>query len=138
MQGTATSGENGVQAHRRQNPASLAALVAAFLLTLLFCGSAGAQVTTLPTIKLKGPKQKTNSFRGEVLNFTPVAITVRDRGNFAKVRTFSYTPELTRKLENRRMENGDPVTVHYLRGSDTAVRLKGKLRKTDEIPVLRK
>lgn len=112
-----------------------AAAVAALLVALCHWAlpAAGAQVSTGAPIKLKikTPKPKLDSFRGEVLNFTPSAITVRDRENMALIRTFGFSPELTRKLENRRMEGGRRVTVRFIRGSDTAVELKGQLSKAE-------
>jgi len=86
-----------------------------------------------PPVRLKTriEKPKQDSFPGEVVNFTPSSITVRNRSNFALIRTFSYSPQLARKLENRHMEPGDRVTVRYLRGTDTAVGLKGKIRKAE-------
>jgi hypothetical protein len=103
---------------------------------LLACAavSAGAQVTTARPVhlKVKTPKQKTDSFKGQVVTFTNAAITVRDLKNFASLRTFSFSPELARKMENRLIESGERVTVRYVRNSDTAVDLKGKVRKAGE------
>ncbi len=102
---------------------------------MLWCPEASlplwAQVSTGPTIKVKPkiPKPKLDSFRGQVVAFTPAAITVRHRKNQALIRTFSYSPELARRLENRSIENGDRVTVRFIRGTDTATELKGKIRK---------
>ncbi len=100
-------------------------------LALALVPAAAAQVTTLPTVrnKAKNPKTKVDSFHGDVVSFTNAAITVRDRKNLAAIRTFSYSPELTRKLENRRIESGERVTVRFLRSTDTAIGLKGKIRK---------
>ena len=95
-----------------------------------------AQVGQAPTIKIKSPKKSgLEKFKGQVMNFTPVAITVHDLNNFALVRTFRFNPELERKLENRSMENGDKVTVYYLKGGDTAVKLKGKIRRQSSLYV---
>lgn len=107
------------------------ALLLPLLLGPLSSPPAAAQVREAAPIrvKVKTAKPKVDSFRGEVMNFTPSAVTVRDRHNQALLRTFSFSPELARKVENRRMENGDRVTVRYIRGNDTAVALKGKLRK---------
>lgn len=95
--------------------------------------SAAAQVSDSKPIKLKvkTDKPKTESFRGEVINFTPAAITVRDRENYALLRTFSFSAELTRKVENKHMEHGDRVEVRFIQGTETAVGIKGKLRKPD-------
>ncbi len=101
------------------------------LLSFLFAAPASAQVTdTRPVrIKIKTEKPKQDSFRGEVIDFTPTSVTVRDRNNYAVLRTFTFSPELARQVENRHMEHGDRVEVRYNRGSNTAVKLKGKLRK---------
>ena len=88
-----------------------------------------AQVVNAPAIKIKPPKQRIEKFAGQVVNFAPFAITVRDRSNYALVRTFNFNPELKRKLQSRHMENGAKVTVYYLKGGDTAVKLKGKIHR---------
>ena len=109
-------------------PASAPALV---WLALLLAAPAllPAQVRQAPTIKIKSPKEpRLEKFKGQVVNFTPVAITVHDLNDFTLVRTFRFNPELERKLERRYVENGDKVTVYYLKGGDTAVKLKGKIR----------
>ncbi len=80
-------------------------------------------------VKIKTPKPAVERFRGTVQNFTPTAITVQDLKKFNLVRTFEFTPELQRKLQNRRIENGERVTVRYRKGSDVAVAVKGKVRK---------
>ncbi len=87
------------------------------------------QVRQQPTIKIKSPKPAVEKFHGQVVNFTPVAITVRDPNNTTLVRTFQFTPKLEGKLANHYVENGDRVTVRYLKGSDMAVKLTGKIRK---------
>ncbi len=100
-----------------------------WLVALVLVASLAAlgQVATAPTIKVKQPKAKVDSFKGEVVNCTPAAITVRSPGNAYAVRTFSFSPELARKMENHRMEPGSPVTVKYQHMTDTAVALKGKI-----------
>jgi hypothetical protein len=45
------------------------------------------------------------------------------------VRTFRFSPELERKLEGRHVENGRKITVRYLAGSETAVKINGKIQK---------
>jgi len=90
-------------------------------------GRSHAQVTNLPTIKIKQPKPKIDKFRGEVVNCTPVAITVRDAKSATTIRTFNFVPALTRYMENRYMESGSKVTVRYIRQSDNAVGLQGKI-----------
>ena len=109
----------------------LAALALIALSTMVL----SAQVATAPTIKFKQPKPKIDSFKGHVVNFTPAAVTVRDLKDTTKVRTFGYTPELTRKLENRYIENGSKITVKYQHLSDTAVALKAKTLRQD-LPIV--
>ena len=104
-----------------------AALLGTMLLGL--CAVCTAQVTATATVKLKQPKVKIDSFKGAVVNCTPVAITVRSANDANKIRTFSFTPELTRKMENHHLDNGAKVNVKYRHMSDTAVALKGKIRK---------
>ncbi len=120
-----------------QRPGILPAL---FLLLMSFgvVSVLPAQVTTGQPVKvkIKAPKARHDTFQGEVMNFTNSAITVRDRKNFALLRTFSFSPELARKLENRRMEPGRRVSVRYIHGSDTAVALKGKIEK-EKLPYAR-
>jgi len=106
------------------------------VLLLLVAAALPAQVTTSPTIKFKQPKVKIESFKGTVVNCTPVAITVRDLNDTTKLRTFSYTPELTRKMENRYIENGSKITVKHPHLSDTALDLKAKILRQD-LPIVR-
>lgn len=126
---------------RKKTSVRATGLLACLLLSLIVLGGVPAlraQVSTGKPIKLKikTPKQKHDSFRGDVMNFTNAAITVRDRNNMALLRTFNYTPELARKVENRRLEPGQRVTVRYIRGTNTAVALNGKLRK-EKLPYAR-
>lgn len=111
----------------------IAAWITLGVLALATVPGAVAQVVTAPAVhsKVRNPKPKIDTFQGDVVSFTNAAITVRDRKNLALIRTFSYSPELVRKMENRRMEPGDRVAVRFLRGTDTAVELKGKIRKAN-------
>ena len=102
------------------------------LLLVLWLGALAVPAQELPRtapIKIKSPKPALDRFKGDVLNFTSVAITVRDPNNTTLVRTFRFSPELERKLEDRYIENGERVTVRYLKGGDTAVKLQGKIRR---------
>lgn len=106
------------------------------LLSLLFAaiilGSgavATAQVTMTAPIKLKQPKVKLDSFKGTIINSTPVAITVRHYQDANHVRTFAFDAKLVRRMENRHMENGAKVVVKYQHMTDTAVALKGRILK---------
>jgi hypothetical protein len=109
---------------------NLQAVALAFVFLSFAVPCVSAQVTTAPTIIIKQPKPKYDYFRGQVVNFTPKIVTVREPKNVYNTRTFDFTPELAGKLENRHMEPGTKITVKFLRGSSTAVRLKGKIVRT--------
>jgi hypothetical protein len=68
-------------------------------------------------------KPKTDKFRGTVVVVGPKAITVKDRDNIYLVRSFRYSPELEQKLLRNKPEAGKKVTVHYVRGSDVALKI---------------
>ena len=103
-----------------------------------FLPAAASQVRDSKPVRIhsKTPKPATDSWSGEVVSFTPSSVTVRDRANMSILRTFSFSPELARKVENRHMEHGDRVSVRYLRGTETAVALKGRLRRAN-LPLVR-
>ena len=86
-----------------------------------------AQVTTTAPIKVRQPGAKIDSFRGEVVNWTPAAITVRDARDAYKLRTFTFDSKLVTKVTNRYMEKGSRVTVKYQHMTDTAVGLQGRI-----------
>ena len=84
-------------------------------------------------IKLKTPKPKLEVFRGTVLSMTRSAITVQGKDNPYAVRTFGYDPKLLSKMEKildrGGYQHGDKVTVEFLAGTDTAVKIRGKPSK---------
>jgi len=90
-----------------------------------------AQVTTTKPIKIKQPKVQTDKYKGVVVTWTPVSITVRPKESHTLLRTFSFTEDLQRRVEDRYMENGDTVTVYVRKGSEMAVKLSGKIRRYD-------
>lgn len=96
-----------------------------------------AQVTTTRPIKVKQPKVQTDQYKGVVVTWTPVSITVRPRESHTMLRTFSFDEPLQRQVENRYMENGDSVTVYVRKGSEIAVKLSGKIRRYDSPPRLK-
>lgn len=96
-----------------------------------------AQVTTTKPIRAKQPKVQTEKYKGVVVTWTPVSITVRPKESHTLLRTFSFTEDLQRQVENRYMENGDTVTVHVRKGSEMAVKLSGKIRSYDAPPRLK-
>lgn len=84
-------------------------------------------------IKLKIPKPKLEVFRGTVLSMTRAAITVQGKDNPYAMRTFSFDPKLLPKVEKildrGGYQHGDKVTVEFLAGTDTAVKIRGKPSK---------
>ena len=68
-------------------------------------------------------KPKTDKFEGTVVVVGPKAITVKSRNNIYLVRTFHYSPELEQKILRKKPETGKKVTVHYVRGSDLALKV---------------
>ena len=68
-------------------------------------------------------KPKTDKFEGTVVVVGPKAITVKSRHNIYMVRTFHYSARLEQKILRKKPEAGKKVTVHYVRGSDLALKV---------------
>lgn len=116
------------------------AIVAAFvaILAVLPAAPARAQETTGKTVTLKAKtvkpaKVKLETFKGEVVRMNTVSIIVRDPKNSYIVRTFTFSPELTKKLQplidRGGYQPGDKVTVSFAEGSTVAQSIKGKPSK---------
>lgn len=88
---------------------------------------------TLKAKTVKPPKVKTDVFKGEVVRMNTVSIIVRDPKNSYVVRTFTFSPELTKKLQDLigrgGYQPGDIVTVRYEHGGSVAQEIKGKVSK---------
>ena len=108
------------------------AILTWLILALALSLPALAQVTQTKPIKVKQPKVPTEKYKGVVMSWTPVSITVRDPNNYTTVHTFSFSDALQKKVQNDYMENGDKVTVTLQKGSTIAVKLNGKLRQRDK------
>lgn len=100
--------------------------------------SASAQVTTSKTVTVKAktvkpPKIKLGIFKGEVIRMDTVSIMVRDPKNSYIVRTFTFSPEVAKKLQplidKGGYQSGDRVTIKYAQGSNVAQSIKGKASK---------
>ena len=114
-------------------------LSAVLAVGLSFSFSGTAQVVTTKPIRVKQPKTKTEKYKGVVVNWTPVSVTVRPSDSFTRLRTFSFSEALQRKVENRYLESGERVTVHAVKGTDMALKLGGKLHRRESGPrVLKK
>ena len=100
-------------------------------------GSAGlparAQIDPSKPIPVKTLKPKLATFKGEVMNVTPVAITVRSQENQLAIRTFRYSDEVRKRMQQMidrgGYQYGDKVKIEYEAGSDIALRIKGKPSK---------
>lgn len=92
-----------------------------------------AQVDTSKPIAIKTVKPKREKFRGEVLNATSAAITVRSQENERLIRTFTYSVEVGDKMQKiidgGGYQYGDKVDIWYEAGSDVALQIKGKPSK---------
>ncbi|HXT72378.1 MAG TPA: hypothetical protein VN785_00860 [Candidatus Angelobacter sp.] len=100
--------------------------------------STSAQVTTSKTVTVKPktvklPKVKLDIFKGEVIRMDTVSIVVRDPKNSYIVRTFTFSPDVAKKLQplidKGGYQSGDRVTIKYATGSTMAQSIKGKASK---------
>lgn len=100
--------------------------------------SARAQMTTGKpiTVKIKTPKPPKphiDSFKGLVLHMDAQSIIVRDPKNTAVVKTFSYSPELLKKLQKLiargGYQYGDTVRVKFKSGETVAQSITGRASK---------
>ena len=112
---------------------------------LLLAGSASlaapaarAQVTmgkpiTVKVKTAKPPKQHFDTFKGIVLHMDARSIIVRDPKNSAIVKTFSYSPALSKKLTKLiargGYQYGDRVRVKYKSGGTEAEGISGRASK---------
>jgi len=91
---------------------------------------ARAQIDTSKPIPIKTLKPRLVKFRGEVMNATAAAITVRSLENEAVIRTFSYSPKVGERMQaiidHGGYQYGDRVEIQYEAGSNVARRIKGK------------
>lgn len=113
-------------------------LICFALLGTLLASPARSQETTSKPIVVKAktvrpPKQKIETFKGQVIRMNTVSIIVRDPKNSYIVRTFTFSPELTKKLQalmdRGGYQPGDNVTISYEAGSTVAQSIKGKASK---------
>ncbi|HKV29172.1 MAG TPA: hypothetical protein VJN90_12950 [Candidatus Acidoferrales bacterium] len=112
-----------------------------FFVTLLIgivSPSARAQVTTGKTVTVKPKtvkpaKVKLDIFKGEVIRMNTVSIIVRDPKNSYIVRTFTFSPDVAKKLQplidKGGYQSGDRVTIKYAEGSTVAQSITGKASK---------
>lgn len=74
-----------------------------------------------------------DTFKGEVVRMNTVSIIVRDPKNSYLVRTFTFSPDLTKKLQaligRGGYQPGDMVSVRYKDGTSEADSIKGKASK---------
>ena len=111
------------------------ALSAAALLVCAPVTGAQSQPQSVDTsqpivVKSSKPKPKREIFRGEVMNATSTAITVRSRDNGNAIRTFSYSDAVRDRMQKiidaGGYQYGDRVTIETDAGSNVARSIKGK------------
>ena len=94
---------------------------------------AGAQIDTSKPIQVKTLKPKLATFKGEVMNVTSVAITVRSQESGLVIRTFRYSDQVRARMQQiidrGSYQYGDKVKIEYEAGSDVALRIRGKPSK---------
>jgi hypothetical protein len=76
------------------------------------------------------PKPKTAVYRGEVVRFSSISITVHTQAEPLRLRTFTYSAKLREQvikmLETGGYQYGDKVKIRYLVGEDVAISIRGK------------
>lgn len=90
------------------------------------CALAGALAAQTPGTAAPHRASREAVYHGYVQVFSHAAITVRSPTNRAVLRTFTYSPRLQRKLQNRHLVYGEKVAVYYQPQSQLAVKLKAK------------
>jgi hypothetical protein len=90
-------------------------------LTFLFCASLLTAILITPAFA--DERLKKDKFRGNVVSAGPRAISVKSKQNMYIVRTFNYTPQLEKKIQQKKPAPGRQITVHYFRGTDLALRV---------------
>jgi len=92
-----------------------------------------AQVDISKPIPIKTLKNKHEVFKGEVLNATVVAITVRSQQDEKLIRTFTYSSQVSARMlkiiDQGGYQFGDKVVIVTDPGSSVALQIKGKPSK---------
>ncbi len=123
---------------RRTGPVLFFAALLGVVASGFAASSASAQVTTSKTVTVKpktvkAPKVKLDIFKGEVIRMNTVSIIVRDPKNSYIVRTFTFSPNVAKKLQSLidkgGYQSGDRVTIKYAPGSTVAQSITGKSSK---------
>lgn len=111
-------------------------LLAAFLLTAGLAvagGTAYAQVSDAPLIRVKVKTPKSQHFKGEVLHADAISMVVRDRKDPRFIRTFTYAPKVKEQMDKvlarGGYQYGDKVEIRYQAGDDVALAIKGRPSK---------
>lgn len=115
---------------------SFRTLLVAFSLagTIAACGgTARAQVSEAPPIRVKVKVPRPERFKGEVLHADSISMMVRDRRDPRFVRTFTYSPKVREQMEKiiarGGYQYGDKVEIRYQAGQDVALAIKGRPSK---------
>jgi hypothetical protein len=115
------NGKSAVKGSARHRQAS--ACVCRVLSRNLFWLLIAANLASPSTVVLAKSRTKTDKFEGYIVHVGSKAITVKNKNNIYQVRTFSYSPKLEEKIRKRNLAAGKMVTVHYMHGTDVALKL---------------
>jgi len=96
-------------------------------------GTACAQVSEAPPIRVKGKAPRSERFKGEVLHADSISMMVRDRKDPRFIRTFTYSPKVKEQMgkiiARGGYQYGDKVEIRYQAGQDVALAIKGRPSK---------
>lgn len=92
---------------------------------------ATSQAIVRGPITIAAPQPKdSHCFKGKVIAATNAAITVRDRTDERRIRTFTYSPDLAAKMRDivahDNYQPGDSVAISCHAGSSQAYAIRGK------------
>ncbi len=114
----------------------LVMIIAGMALTAFAAPAFAQSVDTskpIPVKPAKTSKSKLEVFKGQVMNATALAITVRSQDNERLIRTFTYSDALRghmqQILDQGGYQYGDKVTIETEPGSNVALHIKGKPSK---------
>jgi hypothetical protein len=108
-------------------------------IAVLVCCSVGvsarAQAPSAPIVIKSGPAPEVKPIKArfEVLHMMVNAIQVRSLADEREIHTFIYSNQIRDRMQtlfnNGGYQYGDKIVIHYARGSDVALNIKGKPSK---------
>jgi len=110
---------------------AIAALGAGALSAPLRAQEINTPIITVKSSQPANPKPLKSHF--EVLHMLPGAIQVRDQVNLLEIHTFAYSDQIRNGMQyladHGGFRYGDKVTIWYMRGTEVALKIKGKPSK---------